>query len=254
MCQQAALAILPARAMESVAILGFVVIFIFATFFTGPGGQEGMVVYVSLFATAAFRLMPSLNTILASFMNLKANRYTLEIVDVPDSPKVEPLPIRFDRSIELRPVSFRHKGMNRNVLDKLALTVRKGEIIGVNGESASGKTTLMQLLLRLDEENAGAVLVDGVPLEAGHTAALQQRIGFVKQDVFLLDGTIGENIAFGQSPKEADSGRLERAVEAACLRSLVRGPTSGPRYPRRRTWHPNFRRSASTNCHCPSAL
>lgn len=222
MRQQAALAILPARAMETVAILGFVVIFIFATFFAGAGGQEGMVVYVSLFATAAFRLMPSLNRILTSFMNLKSNRYTLEIVDVPESPRIEPLPLRFDRSIELRAVSFRHKGMSRDVLDQIAFTVRKGEIIGVIGESGSGKTTLMQILLRLYVESAGAVLVDGVPLEAGHTPAWQRRIGFVKQDVFLLDGTIRENIAFGQSPEQADSARLERAVEAARLGSLVR--------------------------------
>jgi len=227
MRQQAALAILPARAMETVAILGFVVIFIFATFIASADGQAGMVVYVSLFATSAFRLMPSLNRILTSFMNLKSNRYTLEIVDVAEPPRIAPLPLRFDRSIELRAVSFRHQGMNRDVLDKISFTVRKGEIIGVIGESGSGKTTLMQLFLRLYVESAGAVLLDGVPLEAGHTAAWQRRIGFVKQDVFLLDGTIRENIAFGQASSQADNARLERAIEVACLGSLVRGLPRG---------------------------
>ena len=106
-------------------------------------------------------------------------------------------------------VSFRYEEGAPLALDRVALAIRRGESIGIVGPTGAGKSTLVDVLLGLLPPTSGRVMVDGEPL-AGRERAWQRQIGYVSQDVYLLDDSLRRNIAFGI----ADSAIDERAWQA----------------------------------------
>lgn len=214
---------IPMRANEVVALLGMVVIFLYAIFFSG--NQDNVMIYVGAFAAASYRVMPSMNRILNSLLSIKKNQVSIENMNVyNDLYKKQRdintrVPIPFEKSIEFRDVSFRFPNSQTQILNKLNFTVRKGEKVGFVGSSGSGKTTLMNLMLRFYEEENGAILVDGKPLKVENTTTWRQLIGYVKQDIFLLDASIRDNIAFGE--EQVNEERLQKAIKQASLESFI---------------------------------
>jgi ATP-binding cassette, subfamily B, bacterial len=115
-------------------------------------------------------------------------------------------------ALEFRNVSFAYGG-DVDVLRNVSLKVKPGETIAFVGQTGSGKSSLMKLLLRFYEPEAGEILVDGRPLDSLSLDSLRRQIGFVSQDVFLFQGTIRENIAYGTA--DATVAAVEAAAEAA---------------------------------------
>ncbi|UOM35318.1 ABC transporter ATP-binding protein [Acuticoccus sp. I52.16.1] len=109
-----------------------------------------------------------------------------------------------------------HYGKERGVIDHLDLTVRPGEKIGLVGPSGAGKTTLMNLLLRLHDLEAGRILIDGQDIAAVRQDALREAIGVVTQEPALLHRSIRENIAYGR-PDATDAEIHEAARRANAL-------------------------------------
>ncbi|MEP7170954.1 MAG: ATP-binding cassette domain-containing protein, partial [Bacteroidota bacterium] len=131
----------------------------------------------------------------------------------------------FEKEIMIRDVSFRFPDSDQAVINHLSFTIKKGEKIGFVGTSGSGKTTLMNILLRFYIENTGDVLVDGVKLTRDNMSGWRKKIGYVKQDIFLIDGTVKENIAFGED--EVDEVRLMKAIKQASLDKFVQSLPEG---------------------------
>ncbi|MEK7615695.1 MAG: ABC transporter ATP-binding protein [Patescibacteria group bacterium] len=104
----------------------------------------------------------------------------------------------FQRSIVFRDVSFSYEG-SRSVLSHVMFEIRKGDMIGVIGPSGAGKTTIVDLLLRLFEPTGGAIVVDDIPLTDIRLSSWRKNIGYVSQEVFLLNDTIENNIRFYDS-------------------------------------------------------
>jgi ATP-binding cassette subfamily B multidrug efflux pump len=142
------------------------------------------------------------------------------LVDKPDAtdlavPRGE---IRFDD------VVF-HYGKGSGVIDRLSFTIAAGEKVGLVGRSGAGKTTLVNLLLRLYDVEAGRILVDGVDIAGVTQASLREHIGVVTQDTSLLHRSIRDNIAYGRP--DAD----EAEVLSAALRANAEGFIPGLRDP-----------------------
>ena len=221
--------LIPLRANELVALLGVVTIFIYAIFLTENSKEAIMM--VSLFAAAAYRLMPSLNRIISSMMYIRKNLTALQNLmvfpelahEIKDSENVSK--IDFHDSIELKNLSFHFPGAEEYMLKGLDMKVKKGEKIGIVGASGSGKTTLMNVLLRFYEEQEGEITVDGVPITAENTRSWRNMMGYVKQDIFLIDGTIRDNITFGDENK--DDARLMQAIRLASLDTLIKSLPDG---------------------------
>jgi len=110
--------------------------------------------------------------------------------------------------IQLDDVSFRYG--NRQVIRRLSLDIRPGEMIGVVGHSGSGKSTLVNLVCRFHDPSEGSVRVDGIDLRELALADYRRNIGLVLQEPFLFFGTIAENIAYGRP----DAGRAEVVAAA----------------------------------------
>ena len=216
--------LIPVRANELVALSGVVLIFIYAIFLTD--NQASAIVMVSLFAAAAYRLMPSTNRIISSMIYIRKNMAAIENLDLfhesisrneKEAPPQQSIP--FTTSIELKDLCYRFPGKDNFVLNHINITIRKGEKIGIVGSSGSGKTTLMNVLLRFYTEEKGGIYIDDHKLGAEHQIDWRSKIGYVKQDIFLLDASIKQNIAFGES--DADEALLKQAVKQSSLEDLV---------------------------------
>lgn len=186
-----------------------------------------------LFAVAALRLMPAVRALLSSWTTIRYNLYTIEILEACGGEElplattqedvtthVEALP--FTHEIRLCDLTFCFPDTTRPLFEHFSLTIRKGERIGIQGCSGAGKTTLFNLLLGFYEPTGGSIEIDGVPLTTANRRRWQQRVGYVSQTLFLIDGTFAENVALGLSPDAMDRRRIEEALEAAQLGEFIR--------------------------------
>ncbi|MBX0292138.1 ABC transporter ATP-binding protein/permease [Hymenobacter sp. HSC-4F20] len=221
--------LLPIKMIEMVAILGVLTIFIYALFFSENASD--LIALVGLFAAAAYRLMPSVNRMLQSLFQLKQAQYTIEIINSEDDAEylmpqhAEQLPLIFNHSLSFDAISYSFPGASQRTLKGIKLDIKKGEKIGFIGSSGSGKTTLMNILLRFYIEQEGRILVDGKPLTPQYLLAWYKIIGYVKQDTFLMEASIQDNITLGD--KEVDQTRLQYAIEQASLTDFVKNLPAG---------------------------
>ncbi|MBT8486776.1 MAG: ABC transporter ATP-binding protein [Phycisphaerales bacterium] len=119
--------------------------------------------------------------------------------------------------VEVRNVTFHYPGTTTPVLEDIDLDARPGEMIALVGSSGAGKTTLCNLIARFYDPTEGSVVLDGTDLRDIHVESYRRLLGVVEQDIFLFDGTIGENIAYGQraaTPEAiAEAAQLAHATE-----------------------------------------
>ena len=143
-----------------------------------------------------------------------------EILDTPiavgDAPGAVPLAGPLE-TLEFRDVAFRYG--ERKVFDRLNLTIRAGESLAVVGPSGGGKTTIVSLILRFFDPEAGALLRNGEDVRSFTIESLRGTIGLVMQDTFLFNATIAENIAYGCP--DASRERVEHAARLAHAHEFI---------------------------------
>lgn len=172
-----------------------------------------------------FRLMPGLNRIISQLNNFKAiipaiervhKEYTSEMTNT--SYAYTPN-LTFKKNIIFTDVSFRYLNTKKNTLENVTFVIQRGENIGIVGETGSGKSTLVDLMLGLLQPKTGAILIDGkYPV---CSVQWHQLIGYVPQSVYLIDDTIEKNIAFGEKVEAINQERLGQAINAAQLRTFI---------------------------------
>ena len=191
---------------------------------------------LGVMALAGYRLLPSLQLLYGQLTQISTMRHAVdEVYDefaaaetdssiprVMSSDGVTPAaPFRWNDAIVLREVSFSYPSAPRPTLDDLSLTIAKNTSLGVIGPTGSGKSTLVDLLLGLYQPTAGEILIDGRPLTPALVPAWQASIGYVPQDIFLIDDTITRNIAFGLLDNEVDAARLREACDMAQILDFI---------------------------------
>ena len=142
-----------------------------------------------------------------------------------DSPGLTEVDPSRPMDIELRGVGFAYGGeLGKPAVKDVSFTVPAGSFVAIVGESGSGKTTLMKLLLKFYEPMAGEIRLGGRPLGSYSAASLRSACGIVSQDNFLFSDTMERNIVLGG---EMDRGRLDAAVDTACLADVVKSRPLG---------------------------
>ncbi len=140
----------------------------------------------------------------------------IELLDerprIADAPHARPLG-RVRGEVELRDVTFRHPGAERDVLRGASLRLRPGETVALVGPSGSGKSSLARLLLRFDDPREGAVLLDGHDLRDVRLHDLREHVGLLLQETLVPDATVREVIAHGR--EGASDAEIEEAARAA---------------------------------------
>lgn len=196
---------------------------------------ESIIATLSIFAVALARMKGMVRGMLSSFTSIRhysssldmvyetltANR-SLDPAYAPSQPSstacVERTPLR--ERIELQQVGYRYPEAHEQALQGIDLTIRKGEAIGIVGSTGAGKSTLLDIILGVLLPTAGRLLEDGRDVQ-NDLAGWQAQIGYVPQQLFLLDGSIRDNIALGVPQEQLDTAQLNAAVEAAALTDFV---------------------------------
>ena len=188
--------------------------------------SEHMALVFGIFAVAVIRLIPSIRGIMSSWSTIRYNLYTIDTMsdakaDNITLPTHEVERINFRSTIELRNISYTFSDAAEPTIENLSLTIKQGERIGIQGSSGIGKTTLFNLMLGLYSPTAGAIYVDGVKLDNSNLRKWQNSIGYVSQSVFITEGTIAENIAFGEQADNIDYSRISKAIEQSDLKEFI---------------------------------
>jgi ATP-binding cassette subfamily C protein len=182
---------------------------------------------------AGYRLLPAMQLLYGQLITIASNSYTLnqleeEVLDIEEEsasiPEETPQGshlIRFDKELHLNRVTFRYDDASAPALNEFSLKIAKNESVGISGPSGAGKSTLVDLILGLHSVQAGTVLVDDVPLTKQNMASWRALIGYVPQDIYLLDDSVEANIAFGVSPDKIDRSAVRKAADAARILDFV---------------------------------
>jgi ABC-type multidrug transport system fused ATPase/permease subunit len=222
--KRAVFAHVPLKVMETAMVITVFILTLYGLFYLGDLGELSAL--LGLFALAAYRILPSINRIMIALISIKSYQYTFKIIQQvrelqPDSSTPET--IEFKKSISIKDMSFRFPQAepDDDILRNVNLTINKGESVGLVGVSGSGKTTLMNILLGFWSPTKGEILIDGKALNQNSLKSWRDQIGYVQQEVFLMDTTLAENIAFGLENKEIESEKLIKAIEKASLEEFV---------------------------------
>ena len=230
--------------LESVMI-GGVALLILTTVVMGSGSTA--LVSIGVLLAAGIRVLPALSNIVVLSNQVRANEPAVSIVetelgelevdprdisqtDVGNTSQDSIVPLRLSEAVTFRRVTFTYPGRHDPALRDVSFQLLAGESVGIVGGSGSGKSTLVDLILGLIEPESGCILVDGRPLSE-ELAAWRATIGYVPQDVFLLDGTIAENVMLGNPGDAVDDRRVDNALASAHLSEFVHGLAGGPHAP-----------------------
>jgi ATP-binding cassette, subfamily B, bacterial PglK len=193
---------------------------------------------LGVMALAGYRLLPSLQLLYAQLTQVSSMRHAVDevydefvaaeangsIPSVFSTESVAPAsPLSWKNDITLCDVSYRYPGAPRPALEGLSLVIPKNTSLGVIGPTGSGKSTFVDLLLGLYHPTAGEIFIDGQLLTSTLVPSWQASIGYVPQDIFLIDDTIARNIAFGLPDEKIDEARLGEACAMAQLLDFIEG-------------------------------
>ena len=186
-------------------------------------GNGDVKMLISLFAVAAFRLLPALRNILTGWTQIQNAACCLDIIEqgmgnAPEEPGTPTEEIGFTREITMQQLTYTYPD-GITVLKDFGCTVRKGEYVGFRGPSGTGKTTLFNLLTGLLEPTSGEIRIDGTPLTRSTCDSWRRQLGYVPQEVFVFDGTLAENIALGGG--QPDRFKVAKLLEQVALSEWV---------------------------------
>ncbi|MBR4046340.1 MAG: ABC transporter ATP-binding protein [Alistipes sp.] len=226
--QHSSISMLPQIFTEVGLAVGFTLLIILSI----SGTTEDLTLLLGILAIAGVRLLPSLRSIMASWSSIRYNRYTIDTLaessyneysdDINTTERID-----FKHSIELRNIGFGFDDATTPLLNDLSLTIGKGERVGIKGASGAGKTTLFNLILGLYRPTAGAIYIDGEVLCEDNIRKWQNSIGYVSQSVFITDGSLVENIAFGIEANDVDYNRINEVIGLSDLKAFVSSLPNG---------------------------
>ncbi len=231
------ISMLPSRVIETVFLAGLIIIIL--AIYREDADMTVIAAQFSALAVAAIRILPAISNISGAINTLVYNRPGFEgayenivnnglrLDNRTESGKTQLSGTpRLNDAIVIDNISWRYDENLPNILDDLSLVLRKGESIGIIGESGAGKTTLADAVLGVLRPQSGIIDVDGKSIYEEETEWCKM-IGYVPQNVFLLDDSIKNNILFGIPEEDLDEKKLSTAIEKAQLKKFVEDQRDG---------------------------
>ena len=216
---------MPRLILELIVIIAIVGL-LFYLVSTGVPSSE-VIIFFGLIIGIFSRVMPSINKIASSYVNLGYYKPAVELLfkelmisEENELDKKNKIEIEFNNKIEMKDISFMYPETTNEILSKANLTINKGDKIGIYGESGSGKSTIIDILIGLLKPTNGQILVDGQDIKKNKRDWFS-KIGYVPQNVFLNDDDIKNNIIFYDTKDYTDLQRYNEVIKIAQLEALI---------------------------------
>ena len=232
---------IPGRLIETLCICA--VLSVIAVKIATGAELVSVIPSLSAFAVAAIRLMPKANSINNCINNITYNLPSLEALyeDLVESDREEEarqkeieekqrqkktVSVGQERDVFVRNVSFTYPNRSKPVFENVNLTVKCGQSVGIVGATGAGKTTLVDLILGLLKPDKGTVCYGKLDIYEDY-AHWQRHIGYIPQNIYMVDDTIRNNIALGIDEDKIDDETVWKALESAQLADFVRSLEDG---------------------------
>lgn len=224
----------PAYLIEGICVIGMIIAVCMKT--RNISDTTVLIPQLAAFAVAAFRIMPSLGRISSyfnvfmtcipgindayeNFLNIRNENGNIRIKDKGNLQTEAKR--KYDwQEIEVKNISWRYPSAQKWILKNVSITIEKGKSIAFVGVSGAGKTTFADIILGLFEPCEGRICVDNLNIKEV-LEKYNNFISFVPQNVYLLDDSVRNNVAFGISEKEIDDRKVWRSLEQACLKEFI---------------------------------
>jgi ABC-type bacteriocin/lantibiotic exporters, contain an N-terminal double-glycine peptidase domain len=193
---------------------------------------------LGLYVFASYRLMPGMQQIYTNFSLIRSRwphvaylRSELESCVLRPVSRVKESETRPTQSfisnpaplIEFRNVTFSYPNTKTTTIDNVSFSIADNTTVGFMGETGSGKTTIIDLILGVISPDSGEILVHGKPVISHNVEAWQKSVGYVPQDIYLTDNAIAENIAFGLHKNKIDMAKVRKAAALANIADFIDG-------------------------------
>ncbi|MCG7866213.1 MAG: ABC transporter ATP-binding protein/permease [Candidatus Thiodiazotropha taylori] len=222
----------PSFALQGLVFGGVVLLLLYLM--SNYGNLGSAIPVVAVYALAGFRLLPALQGIYRSMSQVKYNSPSLDLLykEIHEleltSRKVERKtnnldvkPLGFTEECKLKNIIFSYPGTTVPAIDNVNISIKVNSTIAFVGSSGSGKTTLVDIILGLLKPDKGVISLDNIELTDELLASWQKSIGYVSQNIFLSEGTIASNIAFGIPDDDIDMEAVSRAAAIAQLDTIL---------------------------------
>ncbi|MEA1918104.1 MAG: ABC transporter ATP-binding protein, partial [Campylobacterota bacterium] len=210
----------PRLFLEAVGF-GIIVFIITYLVWKYEGNVSGALAIISMFVLALYRLMPSVNRIMSSYNQILFVHKSLDIVHndlMYSSEDLGDEDITFHNSISIKNLSFEYE-KDKLVLQNINLEIKKGSKIAFTGESGSGKSTLVDIIIGLYRPKNGTIASDSLHVDDTNIKAWRSKVGYIPQSVYLFDGTVAQNVAFGST---LDLARVDDALKKAKIYEFLK--------------------------------
>lgn len=235
-----ALAHAPRYFMELIAFGSMISLVLYL--FTSYNADLSLILPIlSVYAIAGMKLLPAFQGIYNSLAGIEGNTSAFESIrqDLIDTSEIRPTTnisktgkeeksyLNPKKQISLENISFRYPGKEELVLNQMNISIPVKKVIGIVGSSGSGKSTLVDVLLGLIQPQEGFLKIDDKTINNQNRRSWQNSIGFVAQAIFLSEGTIAENVAFGLQKNQINFKQVENALKLANLEEFVKELKNG---------------------------
>ena len=187
---------------------------------------------LAVYALAAFKLLPAFQQIYGGITQIKGSVAAFEAIEKDLTKSAESLeelknkpplkPMSFNKQLILKDIRFKYPDKEVAAVNGINMTIPANSVIGLVGASGSGKSTLIDIILGLLVPQDGEIYVDNVQITSENKRSWQNKLGFVPQSIFLSEGTIAENVAFGLPAQGIDFEQVNKAIKLSNLDELVR--------------------------------
>lgn len=220
---------LPRLFLELMAILVIVIVSI--TFALSDRSFESFIPLIALITASSVRLIPSFNTISSSTATIRhyLPSFNLIVDELKNMEKInlnvkkpskQKDNLSFKKSIKVNNLTYSYPNTEKKVIDNVSFEINFKDIVGIAGSSGEGKSTLIDLISGLLKPTSGSIFVDEIDINK-EESNWQKQIGYVPQEIYLLDDTIKANIAFGETDKEFNEKNYLEAIKLAQLESFI---------------------------------
>jgi ATP-binding cassette, subfamily B, bacterial PglK len=193
-----------------------------------------VVTTLSAYVLAGYKVIPMFQSIFSSIANIKSNMPAIESIyqDIDNTfngshSEGRGIDKKISGDVRLENIIYKYADKKNPVIDCLNLVIKKGSKVGIVGSSGSGKTTLIKIISTLLFSKNGVMTVGDVLINEKNAHNWRKMVGLISQDVFLLDGTIVENIAFGCDKDKINFEKVDECIESSNLTEYIGSLSDG---------------------------